>query len=90
VFLDPGERAAIALALALNADRLLIDDKAGRVEAEGRNLFVTGTLGVLAEAHHHRLLDFEASLVRLRETSLYMSAALVERVRSELSNRRPF
>jgi predicted nucleic acid-binding protein len=30
--LDPGERAAIGLALALPAGRLLIDDAAGRVE----------------------------------------------------------
>jgi predicted nucleic acid-binding protein len=32
--LDPGERAAIALALSVHADRLLIDDLAGRTEAE--------------------------------------------------------
>jgi predicted nucleic acid-binding protein len=48
--LDPGERAAIALALSISSDRLLIDDLAGRVEAERRHLKITGTLGVLAEA----------------------------------------
>jgi len=50
-FLDPGERAAISLAVSLNAERLLIDEQAGRAEAERRHLLVTGTLGVLAEAH---------------------------------------
>ena len=45
-FLDPGERAAIALALSFPADRFLIDDWEGRVEAERRGLRITGTLGV--------------------------------------------
>jgi len=44
--LDLGERAAIALAAAIHADLLLIDE-AGRAEARRRNLRVTGTLGVL-------------------------------------------
>src|SRR6185437_318524 len=43
-FLDPGERAAIALALVLRTDRLLIDDWDGRTEAKRRRLRVTGTL----------------------------------------------
>jgi len=36
--LDPGERAAIALAETLHADLLLIDEAAGRAEAKRRNL----------------------------------------------------
>ncbi len=43
--------SAISLALSLHADRLLIDEWEGRAEAERRSLRVTGTLGVLAEAH---------------------------------------
>ena len=45
--LDLGERAAIALAEAIRADLLLIDEAAGRTEAKRRNLRVTGTLFVL-------------------------------------------
>jgi predicted nucleic acid-binding protein len=45
--LDLGERAAIALAGAILADLLLIDEAAGRAEAKRGNLRVTGTLGVL-------------------------------------------
>ena len=46
-FLDGGERAAITLALSLDAGRLLIDEWEGRAEAERRHLRVTGTLGIL-------------------------------------------
>jgi predicted nucleic acid-binding protein len=83
--LDPGERAAIILALSVNADRLLIDEWDGRIEAERRHLLVTGTLGVLAEAHRAGLLNFEAALARLRQTNFYLSAELVDRVRKRLS-----
>ena len=40
-------------------DRLLIDDWNALAEAERRQLQVTGTLGVLADAHLTGLLDFE-------------------------------
>jgi uncharacterized protein len=83
--LDPGERAAIALALSVHADRLLIDEWSGRAEAERRHLLVTGTLGVLAEAHLHHLLDFETALARLRQTNFYISAELVDDIRRRLS-----
>ena len=48
--LDPGERAAIALALSIPSDRLLIDYWAGRVEAERRHLKITGTLGCFSRS----------------------------------------
>jgi len=82
--LDPGERVAITLALSLRADRLLIDDWEGRVEAERRHLIVTGTLGVLAEAHQRQLLDFEESFARLSRTGFYFSSPIVELVRRRL------
>ena len=80
-FLDAGEHAAITLALSVNAGRLLIDEQAGRAEAERRHLMVTGTLGVLAKAHRARLLDFEVALAQLRQTNFYVSADLVARIR---------
>jgi predicted nucleic acid-binding protein len=87
-FLGPGERAAITLALSVDADRLLIDEWEGRVEAERRYLHVTGTLGVLAEAHRQHLLDFEAAVARLRQTTFYMSAELINSLRRHLSTGR--
>jgi predicted nucleic acid-binding protein len=70
-FLDPGERAAIPLALAVRADRLLIDDLAGRAEARRRHLVVVGTVGVLADANLAGLLDFEQAITQLRQTNFY-------------------
>ncbi len=84
-FLDPGERAAIALALSHHAERLLIDEWESSAEAERRHLRVTGTLGILAEAHRHHLLDLEPALARLRQTNFYLSPELLDRVRRNLS-----
>jgi predicted nucleic acid-binding protein len=75
--LDPGERAAIALAVSLQANRLLIDDLDGRVEAERRSLRITGTLGVLAAAHRSGLFDFDHAITRLSRTTFYMSPRLI-------------
>jgi predicted nucleic acid-binding protein len=83
-FLDPGERSAITLALSLRAERLLIDDWEGRVEAERRHLVVTGTLGVLAEAHQRQLLDFEEVFERLSRTGFYLSPRIVDLIRRRL------
>jgi predicted nucleic acid-binding protein len=79
--LDPGESAAIAMAVSQQADRLLIDDSKGRAEAERRHLKVTGTLGVIAAAHRRGLLDFEAAIASLSSTTLYLSPRLLETVR---------
>ena len=84
-FLDDGEHAAIVLALSIKADRFLIDERAGRAEAERRHLLVTGTLGVLAEAHRAGLLDFEIALAQLRRTNFHVSAGIVDIVRQSLS-----
>ncbi len=48
--LDPGEAEAIALALELQADLVLLDETDGRSAAESAGLRVTGILGVLLHA----------------------------------------
>lgn len=78
--LDPGERAAIALAETLHADLLLIDDAAGRAEAKRRHLRVTGTLGVLRAGAERGLVDVADLLTRLRMTSFYLDETLVRTV----------
>jgi len=74
------ERAAIALAAAINADLLLMDEAAGRAEAKRRNLRVTGTLGVLRTAAERGLVNVPHLIVRLKATSFYTEDALLKSV----------
>ncbi|MBC6476483.1 MAG: DUF3368 domain-containing protein [Hormoscilla sp. GM7CHS1pb] len=57
VELDPGEAEAIALAVELKAERLLIDERLGRTAAMGVGLKVTGVLGILIAAKRNNLIQ---------------------------------
>src|SRR6266516_3621555 len=76
--LDPGEREAIALAEALRADALIIDEKIGRREAERRRLRVIGTVRVLDDAAEAGLVDLPTTLQRLQAFGFYLDAKLLQ------------
>ena len=48
--LDPGESEALALALEIHADYLLMDEQAGRAEAHRCGIQTTGVMGILVRA----------------------------------------
>ena len=76
--LDPGEAAAISLALELGASALLIDEKAGRKVAAANGLEVIGTVGVLEEAAGRGLLDLEVAFERLKATDFRFPAKTLD------------
>jgi predicted nucleic acid-binding protein len=67
--LDDGERAAIALALTLKADLVLMDDRAGVAVARAKGFAVTGTLGLLDLGARRRLLKLDEAFARLKATN---------------------
>jgi uncharacterized protein len=54
--LDLGEAEAIALAVEIKVDQVLIDERRGRLVANRLNLHYTGILGILVEAKSQGLI----------------------------------
>lgn len=86
--LHAGERDAITLALRLQADAVLIDERRGRSEAEKRELKVIGTIGVLAFAHERGLLNLRDAIGRLQQTTFHLSPKLAASVLQKYENTR--
>lgn len=61
--LDLGETEAIALALELEAEQVLIDERLGRIVAARLNLRYTGILGILVEAKSQGLIPLVKPLL---------------------------
>jgi predicted nucleic acid-binding protein len=77
VELGAGEAEAIALAITLRADVLLMDERKGRQEAIAQGLSVAGTLNVLDEAAAKGLISLPAAIQRLLRTNFRVSAELI-------------
>lgn len=86
--LDDGERAAIALAVSLRAELLLMDDRAGVAAARARGLAVTGTLGVLERAARRGLVDLAVAFDDLKTTNFHTGQALLDMLLAAWKNER--
>jgi hypothetical protein len=80
--LDRGEAASIALALGLNADLLLLDERDGRHAAQRLDVQHMGVLGVLLEAKSNGLIEaIKPHLEHLRQTAgFYLNEAIYQKV----------
>ena len=81
--LDPGERAALALAMERQPDLVLMDDRAGVTASHARGFVVTGTLGLLVRAARRGLLDLPSVLDALGRTNFRWTSSLRARVLAE-------
>jgi predicted nucleic acid-binding protein len=69
---DPGECEAIALAEVLQADKILLDDRAGRELARERKLKVSGVLGELLHAKKDsRIASVREEMERLQSEARF-------------------
>jgi len=77
---DPGETAAVALAVELQPDYIAVDDLKGRKIARANHLRIIGTVGIIELAYQEGLLDLQTTLDELLETNFHISKTIVQQV----------
>ncbi len=80
--LDYGESEAIALAIELKADVLLLDEREARLVAQQRGLQFTGAVGVLLQAKQRGLLPAIRPILEAARTQFgfFLSQRVLHRV----------
>lgn len=78
--LGAGEREAIALAVELEADVLLVDDRKARDEARKRRLNVVGTLAIAVTAARQGLIELSTTVQQLEQTTFRASPELIQSI----------
>lgn len=81
--LDPGEREAVLLAEQIEAELIILDDKAGRQIASERGLRIIGLLGIVKDAAQFGLLDLRVTFEGLKEAGFWVAPTLLERLLRE-------
>ena len=91
VILGAGERAVLALAKTMKYPLVLLDDEVARSEARRLGLPLRGTLGILVQASHEKILTLAQTEFLIHEISIrrdiWISGKLCEQVLSELRRR---
>jgi predicted nucleic acid-binding protein len=73
-----GEIEAISLAIELNADLVLIDERKAYAEAKARNLNAIGTVRILERAAAENMLDLKDAFEQLMKTDFWISRSLLD------------
>lgn len=76
--LDAGEAAAIAPALTLPAELVLMDERTGVAAARARGINVIGTIGVLDQAARAGLIDIAEAVTRLKAANFRYRPELLQ------------
>ena len=90
--LDPGELDALALAVELRADLLLMDERAGRAQARRLGLHFTGVVGVFVRAKQVGLIPGVADLLdrAMNECDFWLDDDFVTQVLASVGESRRF
>lgn len=85
VFLDKGESEAIALALQVKADLIILDDYDAREFARIYDLKITGTIGILIKAKHDGFIpSLKDVLEDLKDTGFWINKILYSNILREV------
>jgi predicted nucleic acid-binding protein len=83
--LDAGEEDAIALAVELHADLILMDDRDGILVARNKGFRVAGTLAILAMAAERGLVNLSEAFDRIKGTSFYYQQEVMDQFLADAS-----
>jgi len=85
--LDAGEKDAIALAVELRADLILMDDRDGVPFAWSKGFRVAGTLGILAMAAERHLINLADAFERIKRTTFHYQQETMDQLLAESSGK---
>jgi predicted nucleic acid-binding protein len=84
--LDAGEQDAIALAVELGADLILMDDRAGVLIARSKGFRVAGTLGILSMAAARGLVNLAEAFDRIKCADFHYRQELMDQLLADVSH----